>query len=43
MLKASGFEVAYDVAAERQLAADAGGTKNFFGPYPWWVTIGKKA
>ncbi len=42
MLHAGGFETAHDVAAERELAADAHGKKNFFGAYPWWVTIGEK-
>ena len=42
MLQDAGFEIARDVPTHRQLAASDDGKKNFFGPYPWWVTIGEK-
>ena len=42
MLKGGGFQKSYDRPVDRQLAAEEEGTKNFFGPYPWWVTMGEK-
>ena len=42
MLKDGGFSHAYDKAVDRELAAEDGGKKNLFGPYPWWVTIGER-
>ena len=42
MIKLGGFEKAYDKNVHRQLAADSGGDKNLFGPYPWCVSIGEK-
>ena len=43
MISSGGFEKAYDKAVNRELAAEASGKKNLFGPYPWWVSIGEKA
>ena len=42
MIKGGGFKTAYDKAVHRELAAEASGTKNLFGAYPWWVSIGEK-
>ena len=43
MISNGGFETAYDKAVSRTLATEDSGAKNFFGPYPWWVSIGEKA
>jgi len=43
MVSDGGFEKAYDKPVHRELATEAGGAKNIFGPYPWWVTIGEKS